>query len=249
MKQGSNLMWSNLPALIKRTTNLMIDLVLPQECLGCGLSTTWLCPTCYQSLSVNDFFPCLVCRRPTWQGQTHQECRRQTAVAGLWLASFRSQLLMDLVHSFKYENLKQLAKPLAELLQAKIQHSPLGCSLMLNSKTIIMPVPLHPVKEWWRGYNQAELLARELAQTWPCQLNTEAVHRVKETISQTDLPRKKRFKNVAGAFAVSDPRVLKKKTVILVDDVITTSATISELARVIKAAGSREVYALVLARG
>jgi competence protein ComFC len=234
---------------IRKMPAVFLDLILPQECLGCGLSKTWLCDDCYKQIPFNQSFPCLVCHRPTLQGSTHKECTKETSLDGILIASWRTDLLKDLVHSFKYENLKILAPQLAEIISRKIDSSPLVANLFLSQKTLLIPVPLFKSREWDRGYNQAELLARELIENSPVQLAGDLIRRTRNTTTQTDLPRHKRLKNIQHAFEVIASEKIKNKSIILVDDVTTTGATISEIARVLKQAKAKEVWGLVLARG
>jgi len=219
------------------------------ECLGCGVSGVWLCENCFKQIPFNQSFPCLVCHRPTLQGATHKECRSETSLDGILIASWQTELLKDLVHSFKYENLKILAPQLAEIISRKVDNSPLLANLFLSEQTLLIPVPLFKARKWDRGYNQAELLAYELARFSPVQLASQAVKRIRNTTTQTDLPRLKRLKNIQNAFEVVVLEEIKNRSIILVDDVTTTGATISELARVLKTAGAKEVWGLVLTRG
>jgi ComF family protein len=155
--------------------------------------------------------------------------------------------LREIVHALKYQRRTSLARPLASLLLEQ-------CGSVLEGADAVIPVPLHPSRQRQRGFNQAELIARALP--FPC---TNVLERVRATSSQTDLPADKRRANVRGAFAVKwghSPFFVrhpgKKVSVpispVLVDDVATTGATLSECARVLKEAGAREVRAVTVAR-
>lgn len=155
--------------------------------------------------------------------------------------------LREIVHAFKYGGRTSLARPLASLLLER-------CGNVLAGADAVVPVPLHPSRERQRGFNQADLLARALP--FP---RANILERVRATPSQTDLPADKRRVNVREAFAMTRgeshfPRSLYKKSVtvpltpVLVDDVATTGATLSECARVLKEAGASEVRAVTIAR-
>jgi len=155
--------------------------------------------------------------------------------------------LREIVHALKYRNRTSLARPLASLLLER-------CGNALAGADAVVPVPLHPSRKRSRGFNQAELIARALP--LPC---LEVLERVRPTRSQTDLPADQRRSNVLGAFAVKGglspfPLGTNRRrgtvplTAVLVDDVATTGATLSECARVLKEAGAREVRAVTVAR-
>jgi ComF family protein len=113
---------------------------------------------------------------------------------------------------------------------------------------VVVPVPLTTGRARARGFNQAELLARDLAamKSWP--LETDALIRVRDTGQQTRLPARERRANVAGAFAVQTPDSVRDRRVLLVDDVCTTGATLEACAAPLVAAGTAGVWAIVAAR-
>lgn len=146
--------------------------------------------------------------------------------------------VLDAVHRFKYAGDTSLARPLAmEALGA------------LGSKDhcLIVPVPLHPERLRARGFNQSVLIARELARITSIELCCGNLKRARNTGQQVGLGVEERKKNVAGAFRLENPALLKGKKTLLVDDVMTTGATINECARLLKGSGA-EVFALTVAR-
>jgi len=113
----------------------------------------------------------------------------------------------------------------------------------------IAPVPLHPVKEREREFNQAGLLARHLSDATKIALNDKLLRRVSPTATQTLLTREQRAENMRGAFAVRGGVKLNGEKIILVDDVFTTGATTSACAKALKAAGAGDVCVWTVARG
>ena len=111
-----------------------------------------------------------------------------------------------------------------------------------------MPVPLHPRRLRERGFNQSLLLARHLATRLNLDLDFLSLRRIRYTQPQTGLKKDERRKNVKKAFGLLDPKVVKGRTVVLVDDVTTTGNTLNECARMLKRAGAKEIYGAVLAR-
>jgi ComF family protein len=116
-----------------------------------------------------------------------------------------------------------------------------------ESFDVIVPMPLHWRKRWQRRFNQADLLAREIARRWNVPLRP-LVRRKKATAPQAGLTSAQRRKNVQGAFEVKDRASLKGKRVLLIDDVLTTGATAGACARALKRAGAAQVTLLTLAR-
>ncbi len=112
----------------------------------------------------------------------------------------------------------------------------------------MIPVPLHRTRQRERGYNQAELIARSMTRATGIPLLANAIRRVRPTPSQTHLDRRARAKNVRDAFLVSDPALIAGKTLLMIDDVCTTCATLNECARVLRASGAEMVCGLTFCR-
>jgi ComF family protein len=147
--------------------------------------------------------------------------------------------LRQLVHLFKYGGVRPLARPFGRFLA---QALPRGASF-----DVIVPMPLHWFKQWQRGFNQADLLAREIGHKWGVPVRP-VIRRRRATSPQAGLTNAKRRANVRGAFRVARGKPLQGMRVLLVDDVVTTGATASACARVLKRAGAAHVALLALAR-
>lgn len=148
-----------------------------------------------------------------------------------------------LVHSFKYNGATWLADDLADMMEAAAR-----ADFDLREVDAVLPVPLHPAKFILRRYNQSALLASRLARRLRAPLMQGALSRVRDTGTQTRLGRPMRERNMAGAFAVECPGAVRARTLLLVDDVMTTGATAGEIARTLKAAGAWRVWVLALCR-
>ena len=146
--------------------------------------------------------------------------------------------LRELIHLFKYGRVQTLAKPLGRLLALALPRD--------ASFDVIVPMPLHWRKRWQRGFNQSELLARDLGRRTHIRVSA-ALQRVRNTASQAGLTSAKRRQNVSGAFRAKK-RMLAGKSVLLIDDVMTTGATAASCARALKLSGARQVTLLTLAR-
>ena len=149
----------------------------------------------------------------------------------------------QLISLFKYKGKMSLSKPLANLLTDFIKQY----TIPLHTIDIVMPIPLHSVRLRQREYNQSQLLAEELTNIFDLRLDTKTLSRIKNTAAQVNLDDQQRWQNISGAFALREKESVLNKTVLLVDDLITTGATCSEAAYTLQEAGAKEVYVLTLA--
>ncbi len=147
--------------------------------------------------------------------------------------------LRKLIHLFKYQRVRTLARPLGSLLGAALPGE--------ERFDAIVPMPLHWWRRWRRGFNQSELLANEIARRCGVKV-VDAVRRARATAPQAGLSNTRRRENVAGAFHVPRPERIRGLRVALVDDVLTTGATANACAAALKRAGALRVTLLVLAR-
>jgi ComF family protein len=222
-----------LPNVRKATSKLspawtlFLDLIYPPRCGGCDKRGTLLCPECRDTI-----------RLPGESALAAPE------IDLLLYAGAFDGPLRKAIHNFKYESDTPLARPLAGLLTNAITRH-LSTTWQEAEPPILVPVPLHAAKRRERGYNQAELLAREIAKETGLMIDLGLV-RVKETRSQVGLSGREREANVAGAFEWRPVRA--PRMVILVDDVCTTGATLAECAAVLKLKGARSVCAVTVAR-
>jgi ComF family protein len=171
-------------------------------------------------------------------------CRRGISplAAGVSLGPFEGSL-RTLVHELKYHGRRRVASRLAEELLA----AP-GVRLLLSDDAILVPVPLHPRRRRERGFNQSELLARELSRRTGLAVIEGALVRRQDSPPQTGLSAAARRRNVASAFAVRRKPAVVGHRIILIDDVWTTGATALACARMLREAGAAEVRLLAVAR-
>jgi ComF family protein len=147
------------------------------------------------------------------------------------------------VHELKYHGRRRVAARLAEVLLALP-----AVRDVLARGAVLVPVPLHPRRRRERGFNQAELLAREVGRRARLPVAPSALVRRKDTVAQAGLSAAARRRNVRGAFAVRRRAAVAGKVVVLVDDVLTTGATASACASLLRDAGASEVRLLAVAR-
>lgn len=207
-------------------------------CAGCRCQVKFVLPPCCDRCGlpfegdIATTFECSNCR----EMELHFSQARAAAIA--------NDFLLDVIHRYKYSQAVWFEPFLAELL---VREAAPG--LRASRWEVVVPVPLHPVKEREREFNQATRLAGHLATAAGLRLNTKLLRRVLPTRTQTKLTRKARAANVARAFALRDGAVLRGERVVLVDDVLTTGATTSAAAKVLMDGGAGEVCVWTLARG
>jgi ComF family protein len=216
----------------------ILDLLLPPRCGSCRALGSWLCGSCRAKIRRLEE---PLCPRCGAEGESKRcSCRtRLRSLNRLRAAAAYEGSLERAIHRFKYEGWRALAKPLARLLEDRlaVDGAPAG---------ILVPVPLHQARHSTRGYNQSELIARELGRS--LQLPVEpGLQRIKDTPPQVGLDRIRRRENVDEAFRWTLRR-LQREPVLLVDDVATTGATLEACAQALKAAGAGSVTGIVLAR-
>lgn len=236
---------------IIKTGKWLLNALMPRACAHCGLDLHYLapgplCPGCADALEPLPELHCKTCGLPLKDGGGACYDCRGAGPRALSLARsafvFNPQL-RSLIHAFKYRAREDLAGYLAGEMTAALPRFP-----ELAPYAFCAAVPLHRAKARERGFNQAELLSKELAGLANL-FHLEGVSsRVKNTPSQTSLSKKERRANMDGAFRVERPELVKGRNILLVDDVATTLATLEELAAEFRRAGARSVAAYTLAR-
>jgi len=151
--------------------------------------------------------------------------------------------LREILQRFKYGRKVALGKPLGRLMAIE-------CREFFDDSDVdvVIPVPLHPRRLRWRGFNQSVVLAREIGKQWHLPVDPFALARARETPPQTKLNEEERRINMRRAFSVSADESVEGKAVLLIDDVYTSGATVNECSRALKRGGAKEVFVLTLAR-
>lgn len=242
---------SSLAEIPSRVGRFVTDLLFPLRCLGCEREGALACSACLATVPEREYQECPVCRRPYQKnGAVCRECRKTTVLDGLFIARpYRHRLLQKLVFALKYRFIAAAADPLVTLLADSIGHHPLPLP------DLIIPVPLHPRRLRFRGFNQAEVLARKLMQQLlpgtPVPVRADILRRIRFTKPQMKTDSKpERLTNLSAAFAVSLEVAgpLVGQHIWLIDDIATTTATLDECARTLKTAGAQTVWGIVVAR-
>ena len=212
----------------------LLNLFFPKKCYGCGVYDTWLCSKCLSSLKL-------------YQGEKPRALYNFTdlIIAG----EYKDKLLNDLIVAFKFGLNKELTEPLFTFLKKSLDQKMLidNFSGKLWDNILIIPIPLHKKRLKWRGFNQSELLAREISNYYGWPLSLDLIKN-KKTTPQAELSEDKRAANLCNAFnwIGSD---LTGRTILLVDDVITSGATLNEAEKTLLRAGASRVIKMAVAKG
>ncbi len=237
----------------------LIDIIYPPRCAICNRFlwrgplvreplSPFFCPDCLAGFHPLASPMCPICSQPfsTAEGEDHvcEEClRRRPSYEALWACYCYEGAVLEGIQRLKYGKKGLLADALGPILAR------FAAERITQSRGhLIMPVPLHPRRLRERGFNQSLVLARHVAKTLRMDLDFSCLRRIRYTLPQASLAKKDRHHNVRGAFEVRDPGRIKGKSLIIVDDVVTTGSTLNECARVLKRYGAAEVFGLSLAR-
>lgn len=221
----------------------LISLVYPNRCAGCGgligYGKYW-CDNCESQL---EFIPMPVCGGC---GVSKEKCKCKPKEAHEWQSItapfYYDGVVRNAVFQFKFRN-----RPKLSLMFAEYMADALKTQLPGKQFDIILCVPMSDKGERERGYNQSELLARDVAELMNIDFYPDLLTKVRKTEIQHSLASQQRAGNVFGAYAVSGKISLSNKTVLLVDDIKTTGSTLAECCKMLKLSGAKEVYCVCAA--
>ena len=230
----------------------LVDVVFPPQCMACGaVLRDKSLPLCFPCFSQIKFIRSPLCphcghpyAEPTEQDHLCGDCllAAPAFLTARALGQYES-VLLDVIHRFKYGGKVSLGERLGELM-AQFTYP----SFLIKDYSLVIPVPLHPRRLRQRGFNQALILAREIARCFSLRLDISSLRRIVCTEPQVGLGRERRNLNIKGAFSVTDPGRIKGEKIILVDDVYTTGSTAKECARTLMKNKAERVAVLTLAR-
>ena len=218
-----------------------LDLLFPKQCIGCGREGDFLCNSCTQTIPKLEPPYCECCGIPLIQKQSCPKCSKwPLQIDGIRSLFRHEELARDAAHCLKYNNLKALAKSLARLMAEHLELNPMPAG-------VLVAVPMHSKRIRKRGYNQAHLIANELAKLTQLEISEGSLIRLQNTPSQVSLGADERRKNVANAFQCKD-QTFANRNVLLIDDVCTTGATLNACAIILKESGANSVWGLTFSR-
>ena len=225
------------------------DIIFPKHCLDCGQEGEYWCKSCRAKIILTWPKICFNCKKDNIIFGLCDQCRPLYYFDGVvCVYDYENKIISNLIQAYKYHFVKDLSLDLGLVVA---RH--LAKELVVSNNNffsyffnfVIMPVPLSHRRQNWRGFNQAEEIARVIANYFGLQCNF-SLKRLKHRSPQAKLNQAKRLVNMKDCFIFEGKAPQK---IILVDDVITTGATVNECARVLKQAGAEEILVLTIAKG
>ena len=233
---------------MKHFWNRLLDFVLPPICPICK-QPVWtnhgLCPDCFKSLQFITEPCCKACGRPfPFNILGEQTCAKCLSNPPLFHRALSVVVYDDtskkLILPFKHGDRLELTPLMAKLMAQRGKD-------LIEEADLILPVPLHRLRLLKRKYNQAALLAKQLAQQFHKSYRPDGLNRIRSTPKQGKLTPEERRKNVANAFKINHHLSVQGKNVLLIDDVLTTGATANECSKILLKAGAKQVCILTFA--
>lgn len=231
------------------------NLLFPRRCAICRDSImpdsiSDMCDGCKKSIAVTDATACELCGKIIDGSLVDAGiircgyCRTKSPPVEQTVFGMRYEgTARDLIHQFKFNGRQRLAKSIVPMLCAKLHRR-----VEMEKIDLVIPVPLHIRRLFKRGYNQSYLIAREVSRIFSIPVSADILHRCRDTDQQWSQTRAQRLSNMRGAFMVRNSGRIAGKRVLLVDDIMTTGATMFESARAVKKSGADCVIAGVAAR-
>lgn len=254
----------------------LLDLFFPKRCFGCGRIGVYFCTSCRSDIGIIEQSEtiCPVCEQPAIAGATHPRCQTRYTIDGLTSFFHYDGIIRKAVKALKYRYVSDLVQEFIALIPPV---SFLFLTKQLSTKllsSLVIPIPLHPSRQRHRGFNQAELLGRLLADRLEIPIRTRVLERVRKTVPQVEVKdREKRLKNMKGVFRIaeaasfadprsaegfgearvatkaeSEGRQFNNGAIFLFDDVFTTGATLRSAATALKHSGVKFVWGITMAR-
>jgi ComF family protein len=215
-------------SLLNKILDQVFSLIFPDRCLGCGTGDSLLCVDCLRNMPPAE--------RPTesWIYPAY-DYRHKNLRRALWL--------------FKYRNRRRLAQIIAPSIYERLIEEMADLRAFHNfTDPLLVPIPLSLKRARQRGYNQAEIIAKEIQRISNWELVSGVLIKTRETASQAKTKNKKeRLGNLKGSFGIKNPEKIKGRNIILVDDIVTTGATLNEARKTLKQSGAKNVIALTAA--
>lgn len=218
--------------------DLMLGAIAPHICYGCGFVGSPFCDSCMNDITEEDFGRCVWCMKPTSGDHQCRVCARRVSVQGAWTAGVRDRILLRVVDGYKFESCRGAAAPLTSLLDAVLP--------VFDDRLVVSWVPTAPAHIRERGFDHAALLARTFAKRRGYRARPLLVRT--GSLTQHTLGKREREQAAREAFRIRPEARTVRTPVLLVDDILTTGATLRACVRELRAHDIDDVYIAVVCR-
>lgn len=216
----------------------LIDLLFPKTCVSCGKFGSYICENCVKKIEYLDTQVCSECYKGAIGGQTHPYCQKRYGLDGvISLVNYKSPV-REMIQQLKYRFTTNLLDEISQKLV-------FDQDLVRNRKWTVLPLPLHVSRQNFRGFNQAELLGKIVADKLNLNFDNKTLIKTAKTKPQVGLNKNERKDNVVGVFEIT--RKLESDAYFIFDDVWTSGASLKSAAEQLKKAGVKTVWGLTLA--
>jgi len=235
----------------------ILDALFPVKCINCGrfpvhLKKEYLCKVCVHKITIRETLECIGCKMLASGGKTCFNCKDANSIDQLLILSdYKNPLVVKIIKLLKYRFIKEALEPISVVIKKYVYWLSRERKInVIEEDPVITFVPLGTRRLNWRGFNQAELIAGSLANILQRDVWAGILVQTKRTKPQAEVKeRAERLNKLHGIFKITNSLLVCGRTVIVVDDVCTTGATLNECARILKEAGVEKVIGFVIARG
>lgn len=232
-----------------KVVDVISDFFFPKYCVGCRVLGQWCCDDCLVEIESSKEWLCLVCEDNFSKRAVCAKCHLLVPLEGVIIGASYEGFLREAIRGLKYDFIRDIALDLADFLVDVLMRSDDFRSLEIAAeKVVFLSMPLSDKRQNWRGFNQVDLVARQVVDKLGWGVLEAGLKRVWQGKVQMELERQDRFENVLGVFSYEGVSLVDK-VVVVFDDVLTSGASMMSVASVLKDAGARQVWGCVLAHG
>lgn len=223
----------------------ILDLIYPKNCLECKKVRNYLCQECVKKVN-SSFYSCPYCNKSSFEGKVHPKCRKKLGLDQLICLWKYEGVIRKAILVLKYKFASEISDELSDFFLKKISDRRIN----LGKNAIFISVPLYKKRQFFRGFNQSETIAKKVSEKLGFKFVPDLLIRTKNTHFQTNLTKKERLRNIKNAFEFNNKYKFKdkSKTIVIFDDVWTTGATIKEMAKILKNKGVKNVIGLTITK-
>jgi competence protein ComFC len=221
----------NWQKFIKNTKNFLLNILFPTKCIGCGANDEIICDICIGNIRLTE---------------------RETDKNIIALFDYRDQIIKKAIWELKYHHKRYIGEKLGGLLYENMIEDISDMKIQVSGRSIlVIPVPISSIKNKIRGYNQSLSIAKGFCREVDknvFEIKNNIIYKKINTLPQARITnRARRLENVRGVFDIRNEEIIKGRTIIVIDDVTTTGATMNEIIKILKKSGAKKVVGFAVA--